>query len=288
MMAGIMAMQARHMTGSVAWTPLNLSVVPPLFLDMDASVITDVSGFASSVSNLGALGASGNFSQSAASQRPSIYTGGAPNGKNAIRFDGVNDVLTCSTVNALAIHRSVPVAWSFDVVYKRTADASGGAGRLVFDSRTGAGGARFGTLCNTSTAGAQNKPAVQGQRLDADTVTVLQAASASPLSYEMRFMVADYNGGSVATHINGALSTAGFLSGVAGNTSNTSASMPLSVGAYNTGIAPADIDLATIVVGSSGITQQEIDKLFGWAAHKYGLTASLPVGHPYKTVAPTV
>lgn len=274
--------------GGVPWTPLNLSVLPPLFLDMDDSVITDVGGFASSVSNLGSLGASGDFTQSATSQRPSIYTGGAPNGKRAIRFDGINDVLTCNTASALAIHRNVSAAWSFDVVYKRTADASGSAGRLVFDSRSGSGGARFGTLCNTASPGDQNKPALQGQRLDADPSTTLRAVSASPLSYEMRFMVADYAGGSVAIHINGALSATGALSGTVGNTSNTSASLPLGIGAYNTGAAPADVDLATIVVGSIGLTQQDIDRLFGWAAHKYGLTASLPAGHPYKSAAPTV
>lgn len=289
MMAGVVAAsRPASQISMTPWTPLNMVVVPQIYLDMDASVITDVGGFASSVSNLGALGTNGNFSQSATAQRPAIYEGGAPNGKRAIRFDGVNDVLTCNTENALAIHRNVPVAWSFDVVFKRAVDTSGSGGRLVFDSRTGTGAGRFGTLCNTNAAGDQNKPAVQWQRLDADTISAVRAASASPLGYEMRFMVVDYAGGSASIHINGSVSATATISGTPGNTSNTSASMPLAVGAYNTGIAPADIDLATMVVGNSGLAQQEIDRLFGWAAHKYGLTANLPADHPYKTIAPTV
>lgn len=289
MIPGIMAGQARPVSaGAVLWTPLNMAVVPQIYLDAQDSVVTDASGFASAISNLGAIGVNGDFSQSATAQRPAIYEAGAPNGKRAIRFDGVNDVLTCNTATALAIHRNVPVAWSFDVVFKRAVDTSGSAGRLVFDSRTGTGEGRFGTLCNTNTTGDQNKPAVQLQRLDDDPTSVLRAASASPLGYEMRFMVADYAGGSASIHINGSVSATATISGTPGNTSNTSASMPLAVGAYNTGIAPADIDLAALVVGNSGLAQQEIDRLFGWAAHKYGLTANLPADHPYKTVAPTV
>jgi hypothetical protein len=45
---------------------------------------------------------------------------------------------------------------------------------------------------------------------------------------------------------------------------------------------------AALIVSSAIPTDAEIDRLNGWAAHKYGLTANLPGGHPYKTTAHTV
>lgn len=41
-----------------------------------------------------------------------------------------------------------------------------------------------------------------------------------------------------------------------------------------------------IVMGSENIN--DIDRLFGWAAHKYSLTANLPADHPYKNEPPLV
>lgn len=45
--------------------------------------------------------------------------------------------------------------------------------------------------------------------------------------------------------------------------------------------------IAALMVLSSAVTQAQEDQLFGWAAWKYGLTANLPGGHPYKSAAPT-
>lgn len=36
------------------------------------------------------------------------------------------------------------------------------------------------------------------------------------------------------------------------------------------------------------LTQSDIEKYEGWAAHRYNKTASLPSGHPYKSAPPTV
>lgn len=47
------------------------------------------------------------------------------------------------------------------------------------------------------------------------------------------------------------------------------------------------IRCATMLTGNSDISLDR-EKLFGWAAHKYGLTANLPADHPYKYEAPLV
>ena len=45
-------------------------------------------------------------------------------------------------------------------------------------------------------------------------------------------------------------------------------------------------DIAEILVFTRNLTFQEQKQVEGYLAHKWGLTASLPVDHPYKSVAP--
>jgi hypothetical protein len=47
-----------------------------------------------------------------------------------------------------------------------------------------------------------------------------------------------------------------------------------------------DGDIAEIVIVKGVPSQALIDKLVGYAAHKYGLTSVLSAGHPYKTTSP--
>jgi len=45
-------------------------------------------------------------------------------------------------------------------------------------------------------------------------------------------------------------------------------------------------DIAEIVMYDTALAQSDRETVEGYLAHKWGLTASLPVSHPYKTVAP--
>ncbi|MGH2618436.1 MAG: hypothetical protein ACRDJC_24665, partial [Thermomicrobiales bacterium] len=45
-------------------------------------------------------------------------------------------------------------------------------------------------------------------------------------------------------------------------------------------------DLGAFLIGSGVAAAGDVDKLFGWAAHWFGLAASLPGPHPYKAAAP--
>ena len=70
MIPGIMA-QRRVVGGDpVLWTPLNMATVPQIYLDAQDSVVTDVSGACSAISNLGGLwvlmGTSSKLTQRAA------------------------------------------------------------------------------------------------------------------------------------------------------------------------------------------------------------------------------
>ena len=54
----------------------------------------------------------------------------------------------------------------------------------------------------------------------------------------------------------------------------------------NRDTASGDCDWGEIVFLEAP-TQAESDKVEGYLAHKWGLTANLPSGHPYKTSMPT-
>jgi hypothetical protein len=78
---------------------------------------------------------------------------------------------------------------------------------------------------------------------------------------------------------NGASMTAGLTQ---------SSSMSLHIGARFGNSIFYDGAIAEIVVLTTSYSDNERQKLEGYFAHKWGLTADLPNDHPYKTSAPTV
>lgn len=295
MMAGVVAGQARLLApvSAALWTPLNMAVVPQIYLDAHDSVVTDVSGTCSAISNLGVMGANGDFSQGTAGNRPSILAAEL-NGKRVLRFDGADDVLRSSGSTARSLFNGVQTAWAFSVHKKRAVSADL-VSRVLFQSTIGTTtGSRFTMAAGMGVAGVQNSPSLLGRALDSDTQSNLYGVESSPSQYVMALTAFHtlerwgrvYVNGTVVSE-NPAFIAAGYFS-----TSPTASSADLSIGAFTAGSGFADVDLATFIAGrepAGGVLlASAIDKLFGWAAHKYGLTANLPAGHPYKTLAPTV
>ena len=77
------------------------------------------------------------------------------------------------------------------------------------------------------------------------------------------------------------------LATTAGNLANSSDGFSVGslrgngVGGYYT-----DMDVAEILVFYTAISQSTREQAEGYLAHKWGLTANLPAGHPYKTTPP--
>lgn len=267
------------------WTPLNMATSPRIYLDVQDSSVTDVSGACAEISNLGSLGTNGNFLQGTASNRPSILNAEL-NGRRVLRFDGSNDVLTCST--AATLFRNTGAAWVFSVYKKRTTDGSPTARYLLFSSDAGSL-IRFSVLAADNAVGRANKPTMFAKRLDADSAAALESPNVVAGSYVMFMATCDYSTRAGVIRENGTQSAANSaLTASAGNTSDTSAASATSIGALSAGGSAADIDLATVVVSNVMPSAGEIEKLEGWAAHRWGLAGNLPSGHPYKTTAPTV
>lgn len=267
------------------WTPANLVTAAQIWLD-DLSLVTDVSGFASAWEDRSANALA--FTQSSSGSRPEIISAGL-NGHRVLRFDGVNDSLTVAGATAGGLMTSTHCAWAFTVSRKRAVSA---ISALFGAPRGGAGaGVRF-AVYGTLAAGA-SRPGVGGRRLDADSFAGFTAAAAISNDWHMRLDIADWSARTATLWVDGALNGQGTgLWTGAGTTSPTLPGGPLSVGAvYSasgfTAEAFENSDVAVIVVGNGAPpTGDDVDRLFGWAAWRYGLEGVLPAGHPYKSAPP--
>jgi len=60
-------------------------------------------------------------------------------------------------------------------------------------------------------------------------------------------------------------------------------------GSFNTGTSLSQLwqgDLCEVVITTTTLSTADSERLEGYLAHKWGLTANLPAGHPYKTTPP--
>lgn len=97
----------------------------------------------------------------------------------------------------------------------------------------------------------------------------------------------DYTTGVGNLYNDGSLITSGSSLVSTGSTENISASAVV-MGSYDIGAGNTDMSVAEHMVGNASVSSTEVDKLYGYAAWKWGLQGNLPSGHPYKTAPPTV
>lgn len=60
------------------------------------------------------------------------------------------------------------------------------------------------------------------------------------------------------------------------------------IASSSTGGLDVDLDLAEALVAVGTLTDDNLQRITGYLAHKYALTGNLPSDHPYKNVAPTI
>ena len=70
-----------------------------------------------------------------------------------------------------------------------------------------------------------------------------------------------------------------------GDTQNSNA--PIAIGSHvDDTNSYAELEVAELVAFDTAVSNSEREKMEGYLAHKYGLTADLPAGHTYKTTPP--
>jgi hypothetical protein len=243
------------------WSPSNITTA--LWLDAaDASTVTTVSGAVSQWNDKS--GNSRNATQATAGSRPALTTAGQ-NGRNVITFDGSNDFMEFSD---LTLNDNNTFVFS---VYNRTA-----AGTHSVD----VGSITQGTLAERG----------YGNWWFTDNIlySILRSTSAG-----IHGSASTATGPTLNSLARNSTGTQAWRNGTelgtrrtSGNTSN-----PVLNQIGRQGIAAAfnytNGFIAEIIVGRFDINDADRQKVEGYLAHKWGLTANLPSDHPYKTVGPT-
>jgi hypothetical protein len=126
-----------------------------------------------------------------------------------------------------------------------------------------------------------------GRRLNTDSYEQAPNPAASvPSDWTMVVGVINYAARTVDFYRDGdllATTTGAWTAG--GNTSDTQGN-GMTIGAFQSLATLFDGRIAEVATGIAVPSTDEIDKLFGYMAHRWGLTANLPSDHPYKTVSP--
>lgn len=270
MIAGIIAAGARRRSSGTGWTPAQLA--PQLWLD-DQSEIVSSGNNLTTWKNRGSL--AGVFTTSGAF--PTLID---IVGFRAVRYASAHMI---ASSELLSLARGVPCGWVYAVYKKRDADASD-VNRPILVGLTSGGGYLLGLAAGGNQSGARNKPSAGGRRVDVGNYSGVNSASPVVGSVLQAYASLDYENRQINMRVNGASS--GSLA-AAFDASGNSASSPLNslrlgydLGSYG------DVDLIGVLGGSARLSTESVQKLEGWAAHRYGLASSLPLDHPYKFAPP--
>lgn len=252
--------------GVPLWTPTQIATA--LWLDAaDPSTIIQSGGSVSLWNDKSGNGR--HVGQAIALNRPT-YSATGLNSRPAIDFDGTNDFLKNSSFEPAG-------ALSCFVVFNR--DSAQGA--LVNTQRTNgvfeiAGSFGGGYTNITITATGAMAPAlgfnVAADGVSQDIILVLQYDGGGSTASDF---VARLNGASQIITSSGAI---GFLA----ETGFSVGGRPVQNLSYYNG------RISEIVFIQNQAALSDVEKLEGYLAHKWGLAANLPSGHPYKNAAPVI
>lgn len=263
------------------WTPASIGV--DAWFDANDSSTLTLSG--SNVTQWADKGLFGGdwLEQPTSGQQPTLVSPGQ-NGLDIIRFDGVDDFLRF-TANYGDLLRNVGGATIFRVAKWRSTPAA--EKHIVC------------LLTNTTTSraiigsDASGHHRLVGRRLDSDAAQVLPTAAAVGAGYQIQCGWIDYANSDAANWIDGTQDGSTTTFQTDGNTSDTAslytATEGSAVGAYFSAGTPygvPDIDLGEILIFRSALSTADRQKVEGYLAHKWGIAANLPAGHPYKSSPP--
>lgn len=241
-----------------SWTPASLSTA--LWLDADTGgSITLTSGAVSQWSDRSDN--SRHATQGTAGERPTVNATGI-NNKPAISFDGSDDWLALpsgflngTTAFTIAMVIAAPLQQN-DAVFGPSSSFSTGL-----------------ELVCTNTA---SQPTLLRVNNSNRIISGLWSTNSAP---------------ALTTITASSTATAGWLNGTAVSAASSAGISALNfngiygLGRYN-GSFNAQMLVGEFIILESSASTDDRQKLEGYLAHKWGLTANLPADHPYKTVAP--
>lgn len=261
------------------WNPLDLVIPAQILLD-DKSTVTNVSGKASAWNDR--TSNAFNAEQSAEGNRPIIVENALGN-LRTLRFQGG----FMSIPGAVEILKARLGGWMFVAIKKNAVDGVPTA-RRVFSIATNASPTtvpRLALYNSDAEDGSNNKLTALARRTDSADLTVIQSDDAVD-DWTFGLVVADYNDGLLSFYVNGVLETQleeAFPT--FGYSSNTD-SAEITIAAAGDGSETWEGDIACVLAGYDVPTPSDINRLFGYYAHRYGLTRLLPADHTFKQSPP--
>ena len=246
---------------SAAWTPANITTT--IWFDAaDSSTITLVG---SNVSQWNDKSGNGwNATQSTSGSRP-VLTSSALNSRDVITFDGSNDHF----VHSLNLS---PAPHSVFVVGTRTSSVNS---YMTAFSAIAANSA-FGCVLSLRVDASAN----WGSYIN----SWVSAGTSALNSYLIMGIISPTSTSGTETYsTNGSLTTSSYAARYSGDAFNRR-----SIGgdpAFPAGFLEGSI--AEIIAFNSALSTDNRQRIEGYLAHKWGLTANLPADHPYKTTGPT-
>ena len=240
---------------NAAWTPSSIST--RLWLDMDdQTTLTSSGGNVTSIADK----SGNNYTFNASSNSTLEAVNAVQNGKNILRFNGnadyTNSTLTTFATNAR--HK-----WYFVL---KTTNIDNSLDSWVYVNSSGKQHILMGSSGQTFKGYWYNK---EGFR---------PVTSTTDLNNSWNMLTAEWDevNDTATTWLNGAQQDTGTGSGTIGGNKNIKFNKYAQIG-------DSDWGEAIFVENAS---QTNSDKIEGYLAHKWGLTANLPSNHPYKTTAP--
>lgn len=248
---------------AVAWTPANLSSLQAWF---DADAISGLSDGDAMSSWSDSSGNSNGVTNSAASNKPTYETNGL-DGKPVVRFYNSSGFVNLNT----SIYASETTVVQVVAVAKWNSVSN------VVICDVGSYAPLMRVLSNQVALYAING----GGSLGIGQGTVSGGSwfvGATSIDWPNKIIGASLNGNTPSTTAwNNTATSVGPLSYT-----------HLGVGSrYLETALPFDGDIAEVVIVTNDASSATREKIEGYLAHKWGLTANLPAGHPYKLATPT-
>jgi methionine-rich copper-binding protein CopC len=265
------------------WTPAELSQPSALWLDASDSGTITLSGSAVSQWN-DKSGNSRNFAQATGGNQPAYSATSFNTSYPGVTFDGSSDFMSAGDTLDVG-------SQSLGIIAAVKYNTSNTSGMVISKTRYAAGDGRYfmGRFQGTGFGlGSGTQYQYVAESDFASAISPSADSSTSP-----RLLGLDLNrqtSGSIKNWIDGvAVKTSTFT----GNATAYNSNDLLLLGAYGnpTGTGPQASSylsgvISEVVVVQTAMSDTDRQKLEGYLAWKWGMQASLPVGHPYESAAP--
>lgn len=263
-------------TPPTLWTPANIGSDLAFWIDGADSASMTLNG--STVQQVNDKSGNNRHAVQLTGTRQPAYTSAGLNGLNVLTFDGIDDLFLD---NAFSMLRNCGYGgvWSVVSINNTTSNKT----LFFYPTTGGATTSLFSAFISSAST------TIGGRRLFTDGFAQISGSNVTANNPFIYGGEIEWSNATAYLSVNGNTPNSGAFQ-TAGNTQNTATTFQPAVGS-NSGTAnylAGFIAEQVLLVSTARPTSDTITRIEGYLAHKWGLTANLPLAHPYKTNAPTV